>query len=66
MDMIQCKACGKEIAKNADTCPHCGYKMPISNSSAAFTLIILAVMVIIIGGAVVSCSNTFLSPIFFP
>jgi len=64
--MVKCKACGKDIAKNATTCPYCGYKVPMSNSNAAFTLIALAVMIIVIGGLVVSCGNMFLFPIFFP
>jgi uncharacterized OB-fold protein len=66
MDMIKCKACGKDIAKNADTCPHCGYKVPMSNSSAAFTLIALTIIIILIGSMVMSCGNTFLFPVFFP
>jgi uncharacterized membrane protein YvbJ len=66
MDMTKCKACGKDIAKNASVCPHCGYKIPMSNSSAAITLIILTALIMVIGSMVVSCGNTFLSPIFFP
>jgi hypothetical protein len=66
MDMMKCKACGKDIARNAGTCPHCGYKVPMSNTSAAFTLIALAVLVFFIGGMVVSCGNKVLFPIFFP
>lgn len=62
MEMVKCKACGKDIAKNASSCPHCGYKVPMSNSSAAITLIALTVLVVAIGFIVVSCGNK----IFFP
>jgi type II secretory pathway pseudopilin PulG len=66
MDMIKCKACGKDIAKNADRCPNCGCINTMDNASAAFTLIALGALVIIIGIIVVRCGNTFLFPIFFP
>jgi hypothetical protein len=66
MELIKCKACGKDIAKSADRCPNCGCKIPMSNTSAAFTLIALAVLIIVIGSVVVRCGNTFLFPIFFP
>jgi hypothetical protein len=66
MDMVKCKACGKDIAKNADRCPNCGCIIPMSNTSDAFTLIALVVMVLAIGSVVVSCGNTFLFPVFFP
>jgi len=23
--MMECKSCGKEISKKAETCPHCGH-----------------------------------------
>lgn len=57
MDMVKCKACGKDIAKNADTCPHCGYKVPMSNTSAAFTLIALFGLAIFMVLMVVSCGD---------
>jgi reverse gyrase len=66
MDMMKCKACGKDIAKNADRCPNCGCMNPMDNTSAVFTLIALVVMVLVIGSVVVSCGNTFLFPVFFP
>jgi predicted nucleic acid-binding Zn ribbon protein len=27
-NLISCKACGKEISPNANTCPHCGEPIP--------------------------------------
>jgi hypothetical protein len=66
MDMVKCKACGKDIAKNADRCPNCGCIIPMSNTSAAITLITLSVLILLIGSIVVSCGNKFLFPIFFP
>ena len=66
MDMKKCKACGKDIAKNADRCPNCGCINPMDNVSATFVLIVLVALVIIIGVIVVSCGNMFLFPIFFP
>lgn len=66
VNMIKCKACGKDIAKNADRCPNCGCINPMDNVSAALALIALAILVIIIGFMVVSCGNAFLFPIFFP
>lgn len=57
MDMIKCKACGKDIAKNADTCPHCGYKVPMSNSAASITLVLIMGLAIVIGLLVVSYGN---------
>lgn len=28
MALIKCKECGKEVSDKAETCPHCGYKIP--------------------------------------
>jgi hypothetical protein len=66
MEIVKCKACGKDIAKNADRCPNCGCIIPMSNTSAALTLITLSVLILLIGSIVVSCGNKFLFPIFFP
>lgn len=57
MNMIKCKACGKDIAKNADRCPNCGCINPMDNVSAALTLVALAILILIIGSIVVRCGN---------
>lgn len=31
MSLIKCKECGKEISKNAKSCPHCGEKIEKNN-----------------------------------
>ncbi len=57
MNMKKCKACGKDIAQNADRCPNCGCIIPMSDISAAVFIIALLLMIVVIGGAVVSCGN---------
>ena len=56
-EMKECKSCGKLIANNAETCPHCGYKVPMSTASTIALLIILIPLVLIIGFIVVSCGD---------
>ena len=40
MKLKNCKSCGKEIAKNARVCPHCGHKYSIVSGCFAFVLIL--------------------------
>lgn len=50
--LINCKACGSEIAKNAKTCPHCGAKIkkPIFTKWWFWTIVVLALIGIGAGG----------------
>ena len=57
--MTTCKACNKEIAKSAKTCPHCGAK----NKKPIFTkwwfwLIVVVVIGVVAGAGSGSDSNT--------
>ena len=52
--MIACKVCGKEIAKSAKTCPHCGARNKKKRSFIKFALIALAVVGIVIVVAIVA------------
>lgn len=57
--MIPCKSCGKEIANNAETCPHCGFRIMDNGDrvvSIVSFLFFLPVIVFIIW-AVVSCGD---------
>jgi len=47
MKLKNCKSCGKEIAKNARVCPHCGHKYSRVSGCFAYTIIIFFVIFMI-------------------
>jgi DNA-directed RNA polymerase subunit RPC12/RpoP len=51
-----CPACGGKIAKDADTCPHCGHKIGDKILITVSFLFMVPVAIFIIW-AVVSCGN---------
>ena len=52
MALISCKACGKEISRNAKACPHCGEPPPKRTSLVVWLVLGLLCY------AAVQCSNT--------
>ncbi len=42
--MTTCKTCGKEVAKNARTCPHCGARMPAQNPNFLGWMLIIFII----------------------
>ncbi len=50
--LIACKTCGKEIAKSAKSCPHCGAPNKKSNSIVRILVTVVAIFVVfvVIGG----------------
>ncbi|MCU1273779.1 MAG: hypothetical protein JWO48_1210 [Bryobacterales bacterium] len=50
-DIYECRECGKEIARNARTCPHCGHR------GTSVLSIILAVVIGIVGLIVIISSQ---------
>lgn len=57
MKLKRCKSCGKEIAKNARVCPHCGHKYSRMSGYFAYTLIFI-VVIFMIGYVVSNLSNS--------
>lgn len=55
--MKKCDSCGKMIADNAEVCPHCGYKIPMSTSSTILFFIVMIPLVLVIMRIVVSCGD---------
>ena len=55
--MITCKACGKEIAKSAKACPHCGAKV----KHHRFLSIIIILIVLFIGVGVIGSKGPTIS-----
>lgn len=45
--MIRCKACGKEIAKSAKSCPHCGAKNKKPPVGCLIALIVVLLLMIV-------------------
>ena len=45
--LIICPACGKEVSKEAEKCPHCGH--PIKTKKSSGCLIFLGVALVIAG-----------------
>jgi hypothetical protein len=52
MALISCKACGKEISRNAKACPHCGEPPPKRTGLVTWLIVGL------LGYAAVQCSST--------
>ena len=48
--MTKCKTCGEEIAKSAETCPHCGAK---NKKNSLFASIISVIIGLIIMGSII-------------
>lgn len=46
MSLATCKACGKEVSKNAEKCPHCGEPLK-AKSVGCGTAIVLIVLVMV-------------------
>jgi hypothetical protein len=49
MALINCKECGKEVSKKAETCPHCG--VPLKKQPSQYgcgTLILIGIVVFIL------------------
>ncbi len=56
MSLTPCKACKKEVAANAPTCPHCGVKHP--GITTKHTLLALAGLAAIVAVIAVSCGDS--------
>lgn len=46
--LTNCKTCGKQVAKNARHCPHCGANMPASNPNVWIWMVILFVVSVLL------------------
>lgn len=66
-NLITCKDCGKEISKNAKTCPHCGAKIKkLGLIAKVFIGIIGLFVLIMIIGSLAGDDNTTTSPTSAP
>ena len=52
--LVSCKACGKEIAKSAPTCPHCGAKQGMGGFRRAVNWIGGIVIILVLIGFVIN------------
>lgn len=64
MKLIKCETCGKEIAKKAKTCPHCGAKRKVSVIgrgilAVVITLFILNMLMGMGSGGVPYCDSSY-------
>ncbi|GAB6283628.1 MAG: hypothetical protein STSR0008_24120 [Ignavibacterium sp.] len=57
MKLKNCKSCGKQIAKNARVCPHCGHKYSRVSGCFAYVLIFFVVSIIMIGYVISNLSS---------
>jgi len=54
MSLVNCKECGKEVSDKAINCPHCGFKMNLSDgmktvNGLAWMFIIFMILSLLIG-----------------
>ena len=49
-NMIACKTCGQEIAKNAKNCPHCGAKIKKLSPVLIVAVVVIAIIIVATSG----------------
>lgn len=47
MALIQCSECKQQVSDSAKTCPHCGAKVPQSNTAVKFFVVIVGLCVLL-------------------
>jgi hypothetical protein len=50
MSLVQCDECGKQISSEAEKCPNCGYKKPMSCLGCIFFFILILIGIGLIWG----------------
>ena len=59
MALVKCRECGKEVSKEAKTCPHCGIKSPFKpDISVSEGCAILVIMVVLLGVLLGYCASS--------
>ena len=53
--LIKCRACGKNVAKDAEKCPHCGQMT--RSYAVTYVTIFVVLAVIFIGGFLMICKG---------
>lgn len=50
MSLVKCEECGREVSSSARVCPHCGAKSSRTRYNEAASYIIMAIIVLGVGG----------------
>ena len=49
MALKKCRECGQSVSSEAKTCPHCGVKKPVTQTSGWAWLVVILFVLVILG-----------------